>query len=100
MICIKKSILLSEFFRIFCKLQRFYQFINITIEHCIEIIKSKAYPMIGNTALGKIIGSYFSTPVASTYQTFPVAGNFFLLFSYLFFIQPCAEHLHGLLPVA
>ncbi len=56
--------------------------------------------MISNPALWKIVGSYFSTAITGTYQTFPVAGNFLFLFSYLFLIKAGTKHLHGFLSVA
>ena len=42
--------------------------------------------MIGDPALGEIIGPDLGAAVACAHQAFPVPGNFFFLFSHLFFI--------------
>ena len=51
----------------------------------------KADPVVGNTALGIIIGSDFSASVTGAYQAFTLTGNSFFCLSYLFVVQFCPD---------
>jgi hypothetical protein len=95
-----QSILLCQLFGVFGKLKGFNQLLYFAIQYSIKVIKCESDTVVSNTALGKIVGPYFGAAVAGAYQAFPVTGDFFFLFSYLLLIQSCAEHLHGLFPVA
>jgi hypothetical protein len=80
------SILPSHFFRILGELQGIQEFLDLAVQHVVQIVYGQADPVVGDAALGKIVGPDLGAPVAGADEAFPVPGDFFLLFPDLLFV--------------
>jgi hypothetical protein len=80
------SILAGHFFRIFRKLQGIQEFLDLAIQHIVQVVDGQADPVVGDPALGKIVSPDLCAPVAGTDEAFPMAGDLLFLFPDLFLV--------------
>jgi len=68
------------------KLKRVEKFLDISIQDVVQVIDGEADAMVRHPALWEIVGPDLGAAVSCADEAFPVTGNFFFLFAYLFFV--------------
>jgi len=69
-----------EFFFLVTDGKRNNNFVKFTVHNSFQFIKGKIYAVIGEPALGKIVGSDPLASIAAAYLTFSILGYLIVLF--------------------
>jgi len=80
--------------------ERVEQFIEIAVNHLLELVEREVDPVIGDAALREVVGSNALGAVARADQRLPVCSLTGLRLAHLPVLQPGGEHLHRAIAVA